>query len=265
MGERRRGRFASPRLPRIVGVLGLLGMAGLLLGAGVGSASPSRSWSPPYHGKFTASVALVTGACKGSRNTTTFTKPSFDNTTGSVHLDLESNASGTFCPHATSHGRISVVFGFTTRNFTIPYGPHNVTLTWTLKWYAQLISAGGVAGSSLPASASYGIGTNGTKLCYVATGACKVFPNSSAVGSGYSTGWAINGTVANSTYHGLKTATVVLYLNATFGGRSPLRISSSLYAYTFAAARHGSYHAQAYLLFNPLLGGYAKLTGITVS
>jgi hypothetical protein len=253
-------------LARLLGSAAVLLVACAVLAAPASAASVnSHSWTPPYHGKFVHSVSVSTGSCPGSRNTTIHSVPTFNQTTGVGHMDLESNTSGTFCPHAQSRSSLQDEFGYKTRAFALALGKHSVVVTWSLRWYADLTSVGGHAGRSTPTLAKMGIGVNGTQLCNTANGLCLLFPKSSAHGSGHSVGWSTNVTVANSTSRAFGSVTVNLYLNGTFGGAGKFVISSMLYAFTEARSYGAADHSQALLLFNSILGGNVSLKGITIS
>ncbi|MCI4331833.1 MAG: hypothetical protein L3K19_08345 [Thermoplasmata archaeon] len=239
-------------------------LALLVVSSGVVAGGSMKSWSAPFHGKFTQSLMSTHGPCPASRNNTQHSSPAFNSTTGRVQFYLEANTSGGVCPATGAFGAIHTSFTFTTHSFTEAAGLRHVAITWTLHWYASLVSAGGKNGSRVPASAAYGVGMNGAQLCDTTNSSCTVFPNSSAAGSGFSIGWSASQMVTNSTYHAFPSVTVTLYLNSTFVAHHSYQISTSMFGYVDAYAHHGTYHAQAYLVVLPILGGSARLVSITI-
>jgi hypothetical protein len=251
------GRIAAVGLP--------IAVALLLTLPNSSAAATTHSWSAPFMGKFTTAGSRSTGHCLGAANDTTRFPTTFNHTLGVVHFGLEANVNGTTCGAAVTDAKILSTFTFTTLNFSVTPGLHHITISWAVKWFAQLTVNGGRGGHPLPASASYRIGVNGAQLCDMTNASCIAFPNSSARSSVASHAWMFNATATGANYSAIKSATVTLYLNTTFTAHDKYRISSSLFGFASAKARLTGHTARAYLLLLPILGGSARLVGISVN
>ncbi|HTT26147.1 MAG TPA: hypothetical protein VMH90_04200 [Thermoplasmata archaeon] len=258
-GQRKRaaGRSVAWVLP--------FALAALLAVPSAASAGSTHTWSAPFHGKFSHSGSSATGQCAGAANDTSRLAPTFNASTGVVHLLLEANVSGGQCGALDTFAKISSEFSFTTSNFSVSAGFHHIAITWSLKWFADLTTTGGRAGHALPASASYELGVNGANLCNMVNRTCTPFPNSSARGPGGANAWSVGATATGTNVTAFKSTTVTVYLNTTFSGHTKYRLSTSMFATASARSHLTGHAARAYLLMLPVLGGYARLVGLSVS
>lgn len=239
----------------------------LMTGSSAASPTPARTWSPPLHGSFHHVDHVAAHGCVATLANTTAVVPTSNLTTGVSHMGVQTSANASACSGRPAHGEASSALRFMTHQFGIRTGFHHVVITWSLRWYAQVIASGGRVNASWPASASYIIGLDGSGVCFgtVSAPTCAVFPNSSAPGSNHSVGWFNSTTVTNATYGHLGTATVSVYLNATFGGTTRYWIYTTIFTQVDAKSRGSATHAHAIVLLSPILGGYAKLVSITIT
>src|SRR5271157_4322544 len=92
-------------LGRLLAIAGPVALALLVTMPAYASVTPARSWSAPYHGKFTRSDVSSTGRCAGAANDTTHSAPAFNATTGGVHFLTEANVTGSTCGAAETFAR----------------------------------------------------------------------------------------------------------------------------------------------------------------